>query len=167
MSEPAEQPQMTQMNTDRKGTDPLTERIIGCAYKVGNTLGRGFLERVYENALAVEFRRVGLQFEQQKRLVVCYEGEIVGEYIADIVVESRVLLEIKAARGVDAAHEAQAINYLVATGLPIALLINFGARVDVRRFAGPALQQPHLCPSVKSVAGSSVLIPAPGATYGK
>ncbi len=116
----------------------ITEQVIACAFKVSNTLGRGYLEKVYENALAHECRKTGLRVDQQLRLLVKYDDVVVGDYVADIVIESLVVLEIKAARSFDSAHEAQCINYLAATGLPICLLLNFGTRVEVRRFAGPA-----------------------------
>lgn len=113
----------------------LTERIIGCAYRVSNTLGCGFLEKVYENALLYELNGLGLIVEQQKSIEVNYMAVVVGHYIADLVVEGRVIVEIKAVSGLDEIHAAQTLNYLKATGLPVALLLNFGKpKVDVRRF---------------------------------
>jgi GxxExxY protein len=132
------------MNTDEHRLNQLTEQIIGCAYKVANTLGHGFLEKVYENAMAVELHKAGLSFERQKSLKVMYDGVVVGEYVADLVV-SDILVENKAVRNLDDVHLAQCINYLKATGLKICLLINFGAsRVQIRRLAGPK----NLCSSV-------------------
>jgi GxxExxY protein len=90
----------------------LTEKIIGCAFKVANTLGPGFLEKVYENALAHEIRKLGLVAEQQKRVDVTYDGIMVGYFDADIVVEGQVIIEVKAVRGLEDAHKAQTINYL-------------------------------------------------------
>ncbi len=106
--------------------DKLTEKIIGCAFKVSNTLGSGFLEKVYENALALEMRKSGLGCEQQRPIPVKYEGTVVGDYYVDILVESEVILEIKATKSIDDSHKAQLINYLKATGIHRGLIINFG-----------------------------------------
>ena len=115
-------------------SDELTETIIGCAYTVANVLGNGFLERVYENALAHELRKKGLVVEQQRPISVQYDGVTVGEYLADLLVEGKVLVELKAARDIEDIHKAQCINYLRATGLAIGLLINFGTpKVQIRR----------------------------------
>ncbi len=113
----------------------LTERIIGAAYEVHNVLGRGFLEKVYENALALELREQGMAAQTQAPIEVRYRGEVVGQYVADMVVEGKVIVEIKAATALDGAHEAQLISYLKATGISIGLLINFGAKVEVKRRA--------------------------------
>jgi GxxExxY protein len=127
------------MNTDDRKYDWITEKIIGLSYKVGSKLGMRFLEKCYENALVYELRKAGLQVEQQVRLAVHYEDVIVGEYVADIIVENVVLVEVKAISGLEAVHSAQSINYLAATLLPVCLLINFGKRVDVKRIVGPSL----------------------------
>jgi GxxExxY protein len=112
----------------------VTERVIGSAYTVSNSMGCGFLEKVYENALLHELRKAGLKAEQQKRLAVRYDGILVGEYVADLIVEDTVLVEIKAAENLDKAHMAQCLNYLKATGLGLCLLINFGRpRVQIQR----------------------------------
>ena len=112
----------------------LTRQIIGCAMKVSNTLGAGFLEKVYKNALALELRRSGLATRQQVPLAVFYEGEIVGEYVADLIVENQVLLELKTARALDGSHQAQLLNYLRATELRIGLILNFGTkRLGIKR----------------------------------
>ena len=112
----------------------LTEKIIGCAYTVSNELGSGFLEKVYENALAHEIRKAGLQVDQQHPLQVIYDGVIVGEYIADLLVEGCIILEIKAVRELDDIHLAQCLNYLKATGLEICLLLNFfKPKVQIKR----------------------------------
>jgi GxxExxY protein len=123
------------MNTDDDGgLTRLSERIIGCAFTVANTLGSGFLEKVYENALAYELRKSGLVIEQQHDLVVRYDGVIVGEYVADLFVEDTVLVELKAVRELDDVHRAQCLNYLKAAGLRLCLLINFGKpRLQVKR----------------------------------
>jgi GxxExxY protein len=115
-------------------TDKLTEIIIGCAMKVSNTLGVGFLEKVYENALAVELRKAGLVAEQQKKILVTYDGVIVGDYSADILVNGQVILELKAAKVIDEIHMAQLLNYLKATGLRVGLILNFGTpRLGIKR----------------------------------
>ena len=124
------------MNTDEKQINAMTERIIGCAYKVASKLGCGFLEKCYENALAYELRKAGLTVTQQVPLKVWYDDIVVGEYIADLIVEGVILVELKAVTDLDTIHSAQCINYLAATRLPICLLINFGKRVDVKRIVG-------------------------------
>jgi len=114
--------------------DKITERIIGCAYTVSNVLGSGFLEKVYENALAHELRKAGLRIAQQYGIQIHYEGILVGEYVADLLVEECVLVELKAVKAFDEIHMAQCLNYLKATGLHICLLINFGKpRVEIKR----------------------------------
>ena len=118
----------------------LTEKIIGCAYKVSNGLGCGFLEKVYENALAHELRKTGLRVLQQHPIQVFYDGIVVGDYVADLLVEDSVILELKAVRELDDVHRAQGLNYLNATELHLCLLINFAnPRVDIRRIvqSGP------------------------------
>ncbi len=118
----------------------ITETIIGCAYKVSNTLGAGFLEKVYENAHAHEVRKMGMKVTQPYGIKVVYDGIVVGDYIADLVVEDCVLVEYKAVKALDEIHMAQCMNYIKATGLPLCLLINFGApRVQIKRIAGPLL----------------------------
>ena len=114
--------------------EALTRSIIGCAYKVHNTLGSGFLEKVYQRALCIELRKVGLQVVEQEPIKVIYEGQIVGEYYADLLVEGRVIVEIKAADELARAHEVQLVNYLSATDIELGLLINFGSSVKVRKF---------------------------------
>ena len=111
----------------------LTSKIIECAFKVHNILGFGFLENVYQNALMIELDRSGLQPEKEKRIKVEYDGHVVGDYIADIVVGDKVILELKSVKEIHPAHEAQLVNYLKATGLEVGLLINFGAKVEIKR----------------------------------
>ncbi len=112
----------------------LIEKIIGCAYKVYNTLGSGFLEKVYENALYIELSRRGLSVKQKYSIEVYYDNVIVGEYIADLLVEDKVLIELKAVQNLCKEHEVQLVNYLVATGINIGLLINFGPKsVQIKR----------------------------------
>src|SRR5437016_12760165 len=126
------------MNTDE--INQITEKIIGCAFKVGSKLGCGFLEKCYENALAFELRKLGLRVQQQVKLKVWYDDIVVGEYVADLIVEDSVLVELKAISGLEPIHSALCINYLAATGFPLCLLINFGNRVDVKRIAGASLR---------------------------
>ncbi len=115
--------------------DSLTERIIGCAYSVANSLGSGFLEKVYENALAHELRKAGLSVVQQQGIEVHYDEVLVGEFLADLVVEGQVILELKASREHSDFYTAQCLNYLKATGKKVCLLINFGkAKIDIRRY---------------------------------
>ena len=103
----------------------LTQKILGAAFKVQNTLGAGFLEKVYENALSFGLRNLGLSIESQKTFPVRYEGTVVGEYQADLVVSAKVVVECKAVSNLDVVHEAQLMNYLKASGLRVGLLINF------------------------------------------
>ena len=111
----------------------LTGKIIGCAFTVFNQLGHGFLEKVYENALAIELRKSGLRAEQGFPITVRYGGQVVGYFEADLFVEGKVIVEIKAVAHLASAHEAQLVNYLKATGIEVGLLINFGLSVEVRR----------------------------------
>lgn len=114
--------------------EEITEKIIGCAYMVANTLGAGFLEKVYENALAHEIRKTGLDVKQQSPITVYYDGVVVGEYVADLVVENEVIVELKSAKSLDNVHMAQCLNYLKATGRKVCLLINFGSpRIELKR----------------------------------
>ena len=116
--------------------DSLTELIIHCAFKVSNLLGCGFLEKVYENALVRELVDAGLNIETQKPIKVVYRDEVVGDYVADIVVEDVIILELKAIRNIENIHFAQCQNYLKATGKKLGLVINFGEdKVKVRRVA--------------------------------
>jgi GxxExxY protein len=113
--------------------ESLTETIIGCAFQVHNALGEGFLEKVYENALRIELAKRGLKVKQQEPITVYYDGEVVGEFYADLWVEDRVIVELKAVRSLDKAHEVQLVNYLTATGVDTGLLLNFGPSVQVKR----------------------------------
>jgi len=110
----------------RSRLDQITERIIGCVHQVSNVLGPGFLEKVYENALAVELAQAGLQVTQQRRIEVRYKDVLVGDFVADLLVEDCVIVDIKAVRALDDIHTAQCVNYLKATGLQVCLLVNFG-----------------------------------------
>jgi GxxExxY protein len=122
------------MDADERRLNEITERVIGCAYVVINVLGHGFLEKVYENALAHELRKTGLVIEQQRSIKVNYDGAVVGDYVATLLVEDQLLVELKAAKVLDDIHVAQCLNYLKATRLKICLLLNFGApKVQIRR----------------------------------
>jgi GxxExxY protein len=121
-------------DAQRTELDRLTERIIGCAFEVSNTLGCGFFEKVYENALAVELRRAGMRVEQQSPIQVRYKGDLVGEGVLDLLVEDAVIVEVKALEELNEPHTAQCLNYLKATGYPICLLFNFGRpRLQIKR----------------------------------
>ena len=111
----------------------ITEKIIGAAQRVHNTLGYGFLEKVYQNALVIELRTLGFNVDVEQPIAVHYHGEIVGIYVADIVVDGKVILEIKAVKELSEIHEVQLVNYLKATGIEVGLLINFGRSVTVKR----------------------------------
>jgi GxxExxY protein len=117
----------------------VTERIIGCAFTVANAPGRGFVEKVYENALAHEMRKSGLGVVQQRGIVVWYDDVIVGEYTADLIVEDQVIVELKVVEALSDVHIPRCRNYLRATGKPLCLLINFGqSKVEIRRIATQA-----------------------------
>jgi GxxExxY protein len=112
----------------------LTERIIGCAMKVHSKLGPGFLEMVYQRALCHELRKACLSVQCEKPITVQYDGVIVGDFCADILVEERVLVELKANKAIIVANEVQLVNYLTATGIEVGLLLNFGAeRLEFKR----------------------------------
>jgi GxxExxY protein len=126
--------QNTQMETVEDRVNLLSKRIIGCALTVLHTLGTGFLEKVYENALLHELRKAGLAVSQQHRMIVRYDGIVVGDYTVDLLVENIVLVELKAAKGIDEIHRAQCLNYLRASGLHLCLLLNFGKpRLEIKR----------------------------------
>ncbi len=112
----------------------VTETIIGCAYRVYNKMGFGFLESVYEKCLLIELRKAGLKTEAQISITVTYEDEIVGEFVADIIVNDSIILELKSVRRIIEIHEVQLVNYLVATGKSVGLILNFGERkVGIKR----------------------------------
>ena len=114
--------------------EELTEEIIGCAYNVYNRMGFGFLESVYEKCLLIELRKAGLRADSQEPITVFYDGEIVGDFVSDIIVDDTIILELKSVRRIAKAHEIQLVNYLVATGKPVGLLINFGEhKVEIKR----------------------------------
>ena len=112
----------------------LTEKIIGCAYNVYNKMGFGFIESVYEKCMAIELKKAGLQANFQFPILVHYDGQLVGEFFADIFVEGKIIVELKSVRQLAKAHEVQLVNYLVATNNDVGLLINFGEqKVEVKR----------------------------------
>lgn len=111
----------------------VTDAVICCFYSVYNTLGYGFLEKVYENALAVELTERGLSLQQQVPIQVLYKRVPVGQYVCDLLVDSKVIVEVKAVRSLLPEHEAQILNYLKATGIEVGLLLNFGQKPEVRR----------------------------------
>ncbi len=113
--------------------EDVTEKIIQAFYKVYNTLGYGFLERVYQNAMVIELTAMGFNVAKEKRIMVYYFGNIVGEYIADIIVEEMVAVELKANEVLVQENEAQLINYLKATNIEVGLLLNFGKKPQIKR----------------------------------
>ncbi len=122
------------MDANSRRLDEISNRVIGAALTVSNTLGVGFLEKVYENALAHELRKAGLAVEQQKVIQVEYDGVIVGDYVADILVEGDLLVELKAVKALDEIHMAQCMNYLKATGRRLCMLLNFGnPKLQIKR----------------------------------
>lgn len=123
------------MNAEERGLllKDRTETLIGLFYEVYNGLGPGFLESVYTNALQVCLRRAGIRAEAEKPLQVWFQGQLVGEFRADLVVDDSVIIEVKAARRLDPAHEAQLLNYLRATDIEVGLLFNFGPKAEFKR----------------------------------
>ena len=111
----------------------ITDQIIGAFYHVYNTLGYGFLEKVYERAMVIELTKHGLHVETQYPIQVFYENHIVGEFFADLLVEDKVIVELKAVRTLATEHEAQLLNYLNATDYEVGLLLNFGPKAQVKR----------------------------------
>jgi GxxExxY protein len=108
--------------------DPLTQKVIGEAMYVHRVLGSGFLESIYHNALLPRLKTLGLKTESQKPLPVFFDGQLIGEFFADIIIDDCLILELKAISSLSSAHEVQLVNYLAATKIEIGLLINFGAR---------------------------------------
>lgn len=112
----------------------ITERIIGCAFSVFNTLKSGFLEKVYENALVIELKEMGLIVDQQKPIKVYYKNQSVGDYFADLLVDEKVIVELKAIKQIDSIHISQVLNYLNASGLKCGLILNFGkTKLEIKR----------------------------------
>jgi len=114
--------------------EDVTHKVIGCAYQVYNKLGFGFLESVYRKAMVIEIEASGLRVQQESPLKVLYRDQVVGDFFADLLVEDELIVELKSVEHLGKAHEAQLVNYLVATGIEVGLLINFGSTcVDVKR----------------------------------
>ncbi len=111
----------------------LTEKVIQAFYKVYNTLGYGFLEKVYENALMIELDKTGISSRAQSPIEVSYESKVIGEYFADILVQDCIIVEIKAVKNLGLEHEAQLLNYLKATDIEVGLLMNFGPKPEIKR----------------------------------
>jgi GxxExxY protein len=111
----------------------ITDKIIKAFYKVNNKLGFGFLEKIYENSMAIALRKMGCNVLQQQNIKVYYEDEEVGDYYADLLVDDLVIAELKAAESLREEHEAQLINYLKATKIEIGLLLNFGQKAELKR----------------------------------
>ena len=122
----------------------LTEKIIACFFKVYNSLGYGFLEKVYENALTKELELAGLKVQRQHPITVYYHGDVIGEYFADLLVNELVIVEIKAIRAMLEEHEAQLLNYLKATRYEVGLLLNFGYEAKFKRKAFDNQNKGHL-----------------------
>ncbi|MBC8318216.1 MAG: GxxExxY protein [Desulfobulbaceae bacterium] len=113
----------------------LVYQISGCVFAVYKELGHGFLEKVYEKALRIELERQGFTVEVQKPIQVMYKGEVVGDYLADIVVTNKIIIELKAQSNLHKAHETQIINYLKATGIEVGLLVNFAyPKATIKRY---------------------------------
>ena len=122
------------MSTDKRRFDDISKAIIGCAFEVANTLGRGFVENIYANALAKELTRQTIEVRREFPVKVHYKEELVGEFFCDLLVESKVIVEVKASSGLNNLQLSQCLNYLKATGFKLCLLINFGASsVQVKR----------------------------------
>lgn len=121
-------------DADQESINKITEKITGCSYTVSNALGCGFLEKVYENALAHELKKAGFKVLQQYEIIVFYDDIEVGKYIADLFVEDCVIVQVKAIGSLDESQIAQCLNYLKATKLKVGLLINFGKpRIQIKR----------------------------------
>ena len=111
----------------------LTKLIINAFYSVYNKLGYGFLEKVYENAMMIELKKLGLNAVKQQAISVYYDDELVGEYFADIIVDNKVIIELKAAETLCSEHECQLVNYLKVTDIEVGLLLNFGKKPEIKR----------------------------------
>jgi GxxExxY protein len=122
------------MDANSRRLNELSNKVIKAAFTVSNSLGVGFLEKVYENSLAHELRKAGFMVDQQKAIQIAYDGAIVGDYIADILVEGKLLIEVKAVKALDDIHMAQCMNYLKATSMRLCMLLNFGKpRLEIKR----------------------------------
>ena len=114
--------------------EELTHTIIGCIYNVYNALGFGYLESVYEKALLIELEYTGLEVKSQHPIQINYRGQVVGDFIVDVLVQDKVLIELKSVKSLKKIHEAQLVNYLVSTGIEVGLLVNFAEeKVEIKR----------------------------------
>ena len=130
----------------------LSEKVIGAVFEVANTLGAGFLEKVYERALARELRLQGIRVETQASLEICYKGENVGTYLFDLIVEDALVVELKCADRLGADHMSQCMNYLKASGKDVCLLVNFqNPRVEWKRILRPGSVAPVLVPDRQAI----------------
>lgn len=121
------------MHDDNYQHAEITEKIIKQVYYIFNKLGYGFLEKVYENAMIKKLKDIGLKVEQQKPINVIFENEIIGKYFADIIVEEKIIIELKSIETFNSIHEIQLVNYLKATNMEVGLLINFGKKLEIKR----------------------------------
>jgi len=121
------------LNLENYKHSVLTQAIIKEAYYIFNHLGSGFMEKVYENALILRLKKRHFNVKSQHQIKVYFEGELIGEYIADIIVEDKIIIELKAAKEINSIHEVQLVNYLKATGIEVGLLINFGDKLKFKR----------------------------------
>jgi GxxExxY protein len=135
-------------NMEERQHSEVTDAIICCFYNVYNGLGYGFLEKVYENSLAIELKGQGLIAVKQQPIATIYKGQIVGEYFCDLLVENKVIVEIKASINLAPEHESQLLNYLKATDVEVGLLLNFGPKPEVRRKAFNNSRKPNLTQSL-------------------
>jgi len=133
--------------------EEITDKIIKAFYKVYNTLGYGFLEKVYERAMLIELKQMGLNTESQSKILVYYYGNIIGDYCSDLTVENVVICELKAAECIVEEHEFQLINYLKATTIEVGLLLNFGKKPEIRRkiFDNDRKRLPNKAVRIKTV----------------
>ena len=134
----------TEINTEDFLHKEITDKIIACFYKVYNKLGFGFLEKVYERAMLIELRRLGLKAEEQRLVKVFYDEFVVGEFTADILVEGKVFVENKALKKLCEENENQLINYLKSTEIEVGLLLNFGPKPEIKRKIFTNDRKPHL-----------------------
>ena len=121
----------------------ITHSIIAAFYEAHSELGEGFLERVYANALSVVLRGAGHRVQREVPFEIVFRGEVIGRYVADLVIDSKVVVEVKAASGIDATHRRQLLNYLRASGLEVGLLLNFGSSAQFKRVVSSARRAPR------------------------
>jgi len=136
------------MNVDKFKYKEITDIILKSFYEIYNELGDGFLESVYENALYIVLTGYGLYVEKQTEIPVFFRGNIIGNFKADLIVNEKVIIELKAVRTLDPVHEAQLINYLKATNIEVGLLLNFGRKPEFKRFVYDNKRKKHPCKSV-------------------